>query len=105
MGRDAAPKRRQVVDVPPVQPEVTEYRQHTLECECCGARTTAELPPGVGAGAFGPRLKAIISLYTGVLRLSRRTVEWLLASIHNVDISLGSVSACASGHVRLAGWP
>ncbi len=40
-GDDAHPARHQVAEVPRVAPEVTEYRQHTLTCGCCGARTTA----------------------------------------------------------------
>ena len=86
--------RLQVTDVPPVEPEVTEYRRHTLPCDECGARTTARLPPGVGSSAFAPRLKAMLAMSSAVYRLSRRTVESLMADFFNVDISLGSVSAC-----------
>jgi len=93
-GDDPKPARRQVIDVPPVQPDVTEYRQHTLQCDSCGAKTTAELPSGVGDSAFGPRLKAMLAMCSAVYRLSRRTVEGLMADFFNTDISLGSVSAC-----------
>jgi transposase len=92
-GSDPKPTRRQVIDVPPVKPEVTEYRRHTLPC-ACGAKTTAPLPPGVGESAFAPRLKAMLAMCSSVYRLSRRTVEGLMADFFNVDISLGSVSAC-----------
>ena len=92
-GHDPKPKRRQVIDVPPVEPDVTEYRQHTLPCEC-GATTTAPLPPGAGSSAFAPRLKAMLAMCSAVYRLSRRTVESLMADFFDVDISLGSVSAC-----------
>ena len=93
-GDDPRPLRCQVTDVPPVEPDVTEYRQHTLQCEACGAATTAPLPPGVGQGAFGPRLEAMLAMCSGVYRLSRRAVENLTSDFFNVDISLGSVSAC-----------
>lgn len=93
-GHDPKPGRRQVTDVPPVEPEVTEYRRHTLTCDECGAKTTAPLPPGVGEGAFGPRLEAMLAMCSGVYRLSRRTVEDLMSDFFDVDISLGSVSAC-----------
>jgi transposase len=94
-GNDANPIRSQVTDVPPVQPDVTEYRRHTLECMVCGAKTTAPFPPGVDDSAFAPRLKAILSMLSAPpCRLSRRTVEWLAMQLYNVDISLGSVSAC-----------
>ena len=93
-GDDPKPKRRQVIDVPPIKPDVIEYRRHTLSCCDCGARTTAPLPPGVTEGVFGPRIKAMLAMCSGVYRLSRRTVEGLMSDFFNVDISLGSVSAC-----------
>ena len=93
-GRDPKPRRRQVIDVPPVKPVVTEYRRHTLPCGDCGARTTAPLPPGVTESVFSPRIKAMLAMCSAVYRLSRRTVEGLMADFFNVDISLGSVSAC-----------
>ena len=99
-GRDPKPRRLQVTDVPPVEPEVTEYRRHTLPCDECGARTTARLPPGVGSSAFAPRLKAMLAMSSAVYRLSRRTVESLMADFFNVDISLGSVSACEKSEVE-----
>jgi transposase len=36
----------------------------------------------------------MLAMCSGVYRLSRRTVEGLMADFFNVDISLGSVSAC-----------
>jgi transposase len=51
--------RRQVVDVPPVVPHVTEHRIVTKEC-ACGRRTRAAAPPGAGARAqYGPRAEAL----------------------------------------------
>jgi len=93
-GHDPKPRRRQVIDVPPVEPDVTEYRQHTFPCGNCGARTTAPLPPGVTESVFSPRIKAMLAMCSAVYRLSRRTVEGLMSDFFNVDISLGSVSAC-----------
>ena len=48
-GRDAEPRRAQVIEVPPIRPHVTEYQQHELACEECGARTRGELPPEAAA--------------------------------------------------------
>jgi len=93
-GEDPKPRRRQVVDVPPVKPDVTEYRQHTLTCAACGAETSGSLPPGVAESVFSPRLKAMLAMCSAVYRLSRRTVESLMADFFGVDLSLGSVSAC-----------
>jgi transposase len=59
-GDDAQPARHQVAEVPRVAPEVTEYRQHTLTCGCCGARTTAPWPQDMPRGGFGPRAQATV---------------------------------------------
>src|SRR3954468_15562401 len=68
-GNDPEPLRRQVAEIPPIQPHVTEFRQHTLTCRRCGTRTTGEPPPGTPTGAFGPRLSALVGLLSGVYRL------------------------------------
>jgi len=90
-GEDPAPRRHQVVDLPPVVPHVTEYQLAELGCEC-GARTRAELPAGVPAGAFGPRLTAMVAICTGKFRMSKRSVQELLADICGVKVGLGSIS-------------
>lgn len=92
-GTDPTPLRHQVTEVPPIRPEITEYQLHTLGCRC-GGRTRAPLPPGVPAGAFGPRLQAWVAVCTGVYHLSRRTTVALLRDLGGVALALGSVSAC-----------
>ena len=71
-GDDPQPLRHQVAEVPPIEPTVDEYRLHRLECPHCGTSTCATLPPGVPAGAFGPRLRAILSVLAGAYRLGKR---------------------------------
>jgi transposase len=48
-GSDPEPWRHQVVELPPVQPHVTEYQRHRLKCTRCGITTCGELPTGVGS--------------------------------------------------------
>jgi transposase len=90
-GRDHDPLRHQVIDIPPLKPDVTEFRLHALGC-ACGAVTRAQLPAGVPHGAFGPRLSAMLSVCTAKYRLSKRAVRELLADFLGVELSLGSVS-------------
>src|SRR4029453_2396990 len=42
-GEDPQPYRHQVLDLPPVQPVVTEYQVHRLVCPACGVATRADL--------------------------------------------------------------
>jgi len=93
-GEDPQPERHQVWEIPPIEPYVEEFRLHGLWCPDCGAFTRASLPEGVPAGAFGPRLQATIALLSGVYRLSKRSVESVLADFFNIPVSLGSISAC-----------
>src|SRR4051794_8272888 len=43
-GDDPQPHQHQVAEIPPFQPEVTEYRLHHLTCTECGTRTCTSLP-------------------------------------------------------------
>jgi transposase len=85
--------RHQVVEIPPVKAHVTEYRLHAQHCDVCGCTTQADLPAGVPSGAFGPRLRAVIALFTGAYRVSKRVAESALSDLFGVELSLGSVSA------------
>ena len=49
-----SPGRHQVAEIPPVEPEVTEYRLHRLTCPDCGTRTCASLPAGRADRGFRP---------------------------------------------------
>jgi len=89
-GTDPEPLRHQVTEVPPVKPHVTEYRLHQLQCSC-GCWTRGELPEGVPSGAFGPRLQALVALFTGGYRISKRNVVQLLSDCFGVKISVGSI--------------
>jgi transposase len=93
MGKDAHPVRRQVTELPRVEPEVTEYRQHTLTCLACGAQTQAEFPAEVPAGCFGPRVQATVGYLTGRIGVSQRDVEEVMQTVFHTDISLGSIPA------------
>jgi len=92
-GDDAHPARHQVADLPRVEPEVTEYRQHTLTCGSCGARTTAPWPQDRPAGGFGPRAQATVAYLTGRQGLSQRDAQELLGTLFHLELGLGSIAA------------
>jgi len=83
---------RQVVDVPPVKPQVTEHQMITLACRC-GHHTTAAAPPeAVAPVSYGPRLAGI-----GVYLLHGQFL-----SVSRTAAALGTCSGCRS---RPARWP
>jgi transposase len=91
-GEDPQPQRHQVTEIPPSKPAVTAYQLHRLVCPACGAATRAELPAGVPAGEFGPRVQAITALCTGAYHLSKRTTQSVLEDLFGVSMGLGSVA-------------
>ena len=91
-GEDSDPLRHQVAEVPPVVPVVDEYRLHRLRCPRCGTSTCATLPPGVPTGAFGPRLRAILSVLAGAYRLGKRPIRQLVFDLLGLSISLGMIA-------------
>lgn len=90
-GLDADPRRHQVIDVPEIQPDVHEIVMHGSSCRDCGKTTWAELPDGVPAHMFGPRLLALIG-YLLAARTSRRQLREMLAEIFSIPVSLGALS-------------
>jgi transposase len=90
-GDDPEPIRHQVAEVPPVLPVVDEYRLHRLKCPRCRTSTCATLPPGVPRGAFGPRLRAILSVMAGAYRLGKRPIRQLAFDLLGLSISVGMI--------------
>jgi transposase len=93
-GEDSQPLRHQVLELPQVRPEVTEYQLHRLRCPGCGVSTCAPLPAGIPTGGQGPRLQALLALMTGAYRMSKRMVETFCIDVLGVPVCAGQV--CAS---------
>ena len=88
---DAGPLRRtQVWELPPIEPLIIEYRQHTVCCPRCQQFVTAELPEDAPPGAFGPRATALMALLRGRFRLSLDEVVEFFGDV--CQLPLGSAS-------------
>jgi transposase len=104
-GEDRQPQRRQVTEIPPVKPVVTEYQLHQLVCPACGEATRAEVPPGAPIGGFGPRLQAIAALCTGAYHLSKRTTQAVLEDLFGVSLGLGTIVTLEQATTRAVAEP
>lgn len=60
-GKDANPYRHQIVEIPPISPQVEEHRCHQLICQQCGIATRAGLPSEVTHRSYGPRVVATVA--------------------------------------------
>lgn len=83
---------RQVVDVPPVTPQVTEHQMITLKCRC-GHHTTAAAPPeAVAPVSYGPRLAGIgvYLLHGQFLSVSRTAAA--LKDLFGAPVAAGTVA-------------
>jgi transposase len=86
-----APSLRQIWELPEVQAIVTQHQLHRRRCGKCKRVNTAEPPPDVPTGAFGPNFQANIALLTGRYRLSRREAQAYSQEVWDVPISQRSI--------------
>jgi transposase len=104
-GDDPQPLRHQVIELPPVTPEVTEYRLHRLVCSRCGITTCGRLPPGVSAARYGPRLASVVALCSGAYRMSKRMVVSFCTEVLGVPLALGAVCGIEQTMARALDTP
>ena len=89
---DPEPTRFQVVELPPIVVEVTEYQGHARTCGDCGHITRAAIPRHLLAHSVGPRLTATLSYFTGCHGISKRNVEEIAEAVFAAPVSLGTVA-------------
>src|SRR5947209_3189566 len=97
-------ERRQVVDLPPLQVQVTEHQAETKGCPGCGATTTAAFPAGVTAPVqYGPGIAALAVYLTQAQLLPLGRTAELLAELFACPLSERTLEAAvASCHAQLA---
>jgi transposase len=89
---DPAPTRHQVIDLPPVVAQVTEYQGHARTCPCCGEVTHEPIPRELLTHSVGPRLTVSLSYLTGCHGVSKRGVEEIAADLFDAPLALGTVA-------------
>ncbi len=90
--RDPKPQVRQVVEIPPLKPEITEHQVEGRSCPSCGKVTWGAMPETVW-GSFGPRLAGLIGFWSGRCQMSKRVIQEVLEGLLGVRMALGSLSA------------
>ena len=80
---------RQVIELPEMPPEVTQYNIHTCKCGKCGKHVRADVPKEAERG-FGPRLMGFVTMLTGEGHLTKRKICSVTAHL-GLKISLGAL--------------
>jgi transposase len=89
---DPEPKRFQVVELPKIVLDVTEYQAHGRTCPSCGELTQATIPAEIRAHSVGPALTATLSYFSGCHGVSKRGVEEIAETVLGAPIALGTVA-------------
>ena len=82
------PLHHQVVDIPPIEPQVTEYVWYIYRCKDCGHLIYQSLPDGLKRKHFGPDTLSVVAILTGVINTSKRKVLAMLNEAFSVPTSL-----------------
>jgi transposase len=91
---DEEPMRHQIVDIPPIEPQVIEYVQYYFRCKDCGQLIYKPLPDNVKRQYFGPGVLAIVAVLTGMLNTSKRKALAVMNQVFSIPMSLGGLSNC-----------
>lgn len=83
--------RRQVVDIPPIRAEVTEYRTYSRKCGC-GHCTVPDFPQGVVSPiGYGPNAESLASYLHARQYLPYKRMAEMFADVLGVGISEGGI--------------
>jgi transposase len=89
---DPEPRWHQVVELPEIPVQVTEYQAHARTCRNCGHVNWAKFPNEIRAHVCGPRLTATMAFLSGALHVSKRGIEDFVETVCRVPLALGTVS-------------
>lgn len=86
--------RRQITELPEMEPVVIETRQHEVICPICGERQVGQLPEGLEAGRyFGPRLEALVTILHHEHHIGFERLVQICGEIFHVPLSEGGAVA------------
>jgi transposase/ribosomal protein L29 len=87
------PYRYQMVDIPPIQPVVTEHQFYALTCTCCGKENQApEMSEIINAGGYSPTVAAYVGLFSSQYRQSYRQIQKIMEAVFGIKISVGGIN-------------
>lgn len=86
--------RRQISELPEIQPVVIETRQYEVACPCCGELQRGKLPEGLESGrCFGPRLEATVTYLHHEHHIGFKRLLQLCEELFGLTLSPGGAVA------------
>jgi transposase len=83
---------RQVVDINPVQPSVTEHRAQIRWCPYCGHLNKGEIPEGVTqAVQYGDRIRSWMVYFSHYQLLPYKRLQEMMRDVFGVSVSQGTI--------------
>lgn len=98
-------RRREVIDLPLAPVVVTEHQMVARSCPQCQTRVLPQNPLADvvdGKQRMGARLVGLIATLREAARVPVRTIQWLLAQLYDLHLSVGTITA-ASDRVAARG--
>jgi len=86
------PRIHQKIDIPDIQPNITNYHLARGRCRVCKRRKSASLPEGISEDLLGPKIKSAIAGLTGFYGNSKRKSLAIINNMFGIKISLGTLS-------------
>ena len=84
--------KRQVVEIPPIQPIYEEYRQYSCECPRCKHEQIADFPLGINAPIqYGSSVQTLISYFSVYQYVPFKRLQNLFSQVFYVPLSEGSI--------------
>jgi len=84
--------KRQVIDIPPVQPIITEYQQYSRQCSCGHLQKSGYPSHITNHVQYGPTVEAIAGYYSVYQYLPFKRLGDMFSQIFNLPISQGTIA-------------
>jgi transposase len=79
------------IELPEVQPLITQHRRLAVRCPVCGTRVVAPAPEAARGTPFGPRLHAVATYLKTYQALSYERLQGALADLFGLTLSQGGL--------------
>jgi transposase len=86
-------KRRQVIDIPPIEVKVEEHQTETIRCSCCGKINESKFPKGItNTAQYGERIKSIITYLWTKDQTPYDRISETIKDVFNIKMSVGTIN-------------